>query len=503
MSFKEVSALRKEGKLEEALALATQDLEGDPENVWNKRAISWVYYDFLKHDAEQDHLEACVEHLEKIKDLNLSEEEDMLFDQVAWKVGKVIYTLGKAEQVDYEIANRIFDCIQRFHFTKPSAGYSFLLKAFLKLNKDWNRFIGFCDWWNLDNFQAEDYLPEEFDGKRMMPLAEQAYVAYSRKLVAQLKVPFSSSRDALKQKIIEFLPRLDHITEAHPEYQYPAYYKAKLLIGTGDQDNVLSAFIPFARQKRNDFWVWDLLADHFQSDREKRFACLCKALSLNSPEEYLGKVRQKFIQELINKENYPAARLEIDQLLQVREDKGWKIPGKVQSWISSEWYKSTEAAKSNTGLYKSHIAIAEELLYADMPEETIVIDFVNRDKKMIHFIDGEKQQGFFKYGNMKFRVGDVLKVRLERKGDSGFCHALSVKPTDAEAPDSIVKAFSGKFTVHPNKTIGFIGDVLVVLRDFASTNLNDGELVQGQAIASYNKKKEEWGWKAIKVTSPS
>ena len=48
MSFKEIKELRQAGKLDEALQMANQALETEPENIWNKRAAAWVYYDFLK-----------------------------------------------------------------------------------------------------------------------------------------------------------------------------------------------------------------------------------------------------------------------------------------------------------------------------------------------------------------------------------------------------------------------------------------------------------------------
>lgn len=41
MSFKEITQLRKEGKLEEALTFAQEDYNKEPENIWNKRSLSW------------------------------------------------------------------------------------------------------------------------------------------------------------------------------------------------------------------------------------------------------------------------------------------------------------------------------------------------------------------------------------------------------------------------------------------------------------------------------
>ena len=54
MSFKEIKELRQAGKLEEALQLANQALEVEPDNIWNKRAIAWGYYEYLKKYAQPD-----------------------------------------------------------------------------------------------------------------------------------------------------------------------------------------------------------------------------------------------------------------------------------------------------------------------------------------------------------------------------------------------------------------------------------------------------------------
>ncbi len=51
MSFAEVKNLRKAGSLEEAFAMAQVDLNTEPENIWNKRSMSWVYFDQLKAAA--------------------------------------------------------------------------------------------------------------------------------------------------------------------------------------------------------------------------------------------------------------------------------------------------------------------------------------------------------------------------------------------------------------------------------------------------------------------
>lgn len=64
-----------------------------------------------------------------------------------------------------------------------------------------------------------------------MSIVEQAYIAYSKKLLdGEIVGPHFNDRMINKDKINEFIPKLDVIINDHPEYDYPAFYKAKLLL---------------------------------------------------------------------------------------------------------------------------------------------------------------------------------------------------------------------------------------------------------------------------------
>ena len=79
MSFSDIKKLREAGKLEEALQMAQQNLEAQPDNIWNKRAIAWVYYEYLKKNASPENFGIFKENLINIKELNLPEDERMIF----------------------------------------------------------------------------------------------------------------------------------------------------------------------------------------------------------------------------------------------------------------------------------------------------------------------------------------------------------------------------------------------------------------------------------------
>ncbi len=505
MSFKEIKELRQAGKLDEALQMANQALESDPGNIWNKRAAAWVYYDYLKKNAQPESFEAFKENLIMIKDLQLPEDEKMVFDNCAWQIGSLVFGLQKTEHVDYDKINELYEIIRDFHFTKPSEAYSFIYKAFHKRYQNWSNYLTFADWWNLENLRSEDFLKEEFNDKKMMSIAEQAYIAYSKKLLEGEPLdPFGQQRVIDKEKIQSFLPKLDALIKKHPEYQYPPYFKAKLLLVSGNDENVLSAFLPFAKQKRNDFWVWELMAEIFSDDKDIQFACYCKALSLKTSEDFLVKLRQTFADMLIEKKMYIEAKTEIQKVIATREKHEWKVPSQIVQWTEQEWYKTASSKKDNSDLYSSHIKQAEEILFQDIPEELIVVEFVNENKSMLNFVkflNNKPKSGFFNYAGhlSKPQIGNLLKVRFNGDGQDGFYKILTAKKAASNETSDAIKDFEGTIKVISPQNFGYIEDIFVEPKIIEVSKLTDGQPVKGRAILSFNKKKNDWGWKAIKI----
>jgi hypothetical protein len=396
----------------------------------------------------------------------------------------------------------LFDLIRTFHFTKPSEAYSFIYKAYHKGYQNWSSYLNFADWWNFENLRSEDYIKEDFNGKKMMSIAEQAYIAYAKKLLEGTPIdPFGQQKVIDKDKIQLFLLKLDYLIEKHPDYQYPPYFKAKLLLALGNDGNVLSAFLPFAKQKRNDFWVWELMAEIFLENKEIQFACYCKALSLKTPEDFLIKLRQTFAEMLIQKRMFKEAKTEIQKVVSTREKHQWKIPNQISQWTENEWYKSATAKKDNSDLYLSHLKQAEEILFQDIPEEVIVVEFVNENKNMLSFVKDKQKHGFFNYSGklIKPRIGDLLKVRFNGNAQDGFFKVLSSEKADANCTSDALRDFEGIIKINENGKFGFVEDVFIEPAIIAKLNIQNQQKISGTALLSFNKKRNEWGWKAIDV----
>lgn len=527
MPFNEIKKLRQAGKLDEALEMALKELEeakqtielevvdvdGNPLDnaapaanlIWAKRALSWVYYDFLKKYTTENNFDEFKNYLNKIKELQLPEDDKMLFDSCAWQIGKMVFTFYTSDGNNSWIASpkltEIFDIIRNFHFTKPAESYTFLLKAFQKSHTVWHKYIEFIEWWGINNLRAEDFVKEEFNGRKIMSIGEQLYIAYSKNLVeGQSTSLIDTTRIVDTEKIKNFIPVIDEWIDKYPEFQYLPYNKAKLLLKLGSEENALSAFLPFAKQKRNDFWVWELMAEMFSNDKEMQFACYCKALSLNTQEDYLIKLRQKIAGILIEKNFYDEAKTEIEKIVETRVSHEWKIPPDIIKWQEQPWYVSATAKKHNKDLYMLHADKADEILFQDVKEEVVVVEFVNEAKQILNFVIDKNKSGFFKYDRFirKPRIGDMLLVRFSNNNGDLY-KVLSLRRADNNTETQAKKSMKGALKISSPQNFGFVDNCFVDSKLIEKHKLQDGQQVSCEAILSFNKKKNDWGWKVYSI----
>jgi tetratricopeptide (TPR) repeat protein len=499
MPAKEIKELRQSGRLEEALEMARNEYQADPQNIWTMRNLSWVYYEYLKANASVEKYNDFVSWLNQMVALELPEDEKMLFDSLSFQLGKLLFAMAKVEPIPIQKINQIFELVQNFHFTKPSDGYSFLLKGFHKGLKDTEYYLDFINWWGIENLSEQDYQKEKLPtGKEIMALAEQVYIAYAKHLLPRKDMHGHIFFD--RDKAEEFLPKLEDLGEKHPIYQYPPYFQAKLLLALGDTEDVLSALIPFARKKQNDFWVWEILAEAVESDQEKVFSCHCRALVCSSPEEMLVGARQKMAELLINRKLYNEAKTEIGLILKVKETNGHRIPALIDQWISEPWYSNAQASESNKSFYLKHTGLAEEILFADTPQELVFVEFVNADKSILNFMVSEEKFGFFKFDRFlrKVQPGDVLSVRFNGGAKGGRYNVLTcVKVNNETFKSQFQKEVEGPVRIRLGSSFGFIGEAFIQPSLITKYNLCDGQNFKGQIIKTYDSRKEKWGWKLI------
>ncbi|MEA3504999.1 MAG: hypothetical protein U9R32_07365, partial [Bacteroidota bacterium] len=402
MSFKQVQQLRKNSELDEALKIASADLETNPNDEWNKRSIMWVYYEFMKIAVKKKKSKDFLFQLKNIAKLNLPPKENIAYDSVAWTLGKYLFK-NKPSEI---FLDESYKTIQNFHFSKPADSYSFLLKAFRKHAYKWEVFYDFVQWWGVNNFQKNDY--ENFvteEGKKLPSNVELVYIALSKHL---LKNPNDNM-----QTIIEFLPEIEYVAKTYKKMQYPPYYYAKLLLLVGDKGKFLDAFLPFARKKQRDFWVWNLLSEVYDKNSNEYFSCLCKSLSCGAPDKFTINVREKIANIFVKQELYSEAKYEYQKIIETRDNEGWPLREKHMKWQELPWWEDTQVSRNNIDIYNKNLHLAKSLLFANTEEEIIAVEFVNEDKKVFSFIASKQKYGFTHYGNFDLKpiVGKTYKVR--------------------------------------------------------------------------------------------
>lgn len=497
MPAKEIKELRQAGKLDEAYAMAKAELEAEPENIWSKRNMSWVFYSQL--DTVAYDLPAFQAKIEELKKMYLPETEDMFWENISIVISKAARVISKEVPIDFNKLYLLFDVIKDLPLQKETKWYSVLYSAFHKGMKEFHRYIEFADWWGFENFKPEDYQKDRLpNGKEIMALVEQAYIAYSKHLLSPDII--IEGKGLNKKEVLEFLPKIQQLEEKHPEYQYPPYFHAKLLMAIGDKENVLSTILPFAKKKQNDFWVWEILAEAFPDNPEKEFACYCKALTCYSPEKMLVKLRQKMAEVLISKEFYNEAKTELETIIKTRKENGWRIPAEITNWQSQDWFMNATPNESNLSFYKRYTADAEEILFTDVPEELVFVDFVNSGKGMLNFIATETKFGFLKYDRFlkKVNAGDVLKVRFKQGSKEGLYQLYTAKKIDnPDFRNQFIKEVSGEVRIPEGKNFGFIENVYIHPSVISQRNLQNGLTITSEAVKSFNKERKEWGWKLI------
>ena len=225
----------------------------------------------------------------------------------------------------------------------------------------------------------------------------------------------------------------------------------------------------------------------------------CKALTLKTPDEFLVKIRQNLAGELVEREFYAEAKTEIEKILIVKEQTKSKIPSKIQMWQNTEWYKNSKPNSNNNEFYNKFAVKAEEILFHDLPEEVVVVEYVNYDKYILNFIKNKEKNGFFKYLGLidNPQIGDVLDVRFSEDSTDKLYRAMTAKFSNSNSCEAI-KIFSGNIRVIPSG-IGFLEDCFVDKRLIDELSIQDGEEIKAKAILSFNKSKNEWGCKAWRV----
>jgi hypothetical protein len=136
-------------------------------------------------------------------------------------------------------------------------------------------------------------------------------------------------------------------------------------------------------------------------------------------------------------------------------------------------------------------------------EHYCIIDHVNRDKQLVHFIVDKKLNGIIPFAILpkNVEVGDTLAIKVSEyivKNEVRH-RVLNCNPSNRAANENVFKTFSEEIRV--SNGLGFSTTDIFIDRGLINKyNIQDEDVVTGNAVLNYNKKRSQWGWKAILIS---
>lgn len=627
ITSKEVFAKRKEGAIDEAYRMALELMGAPQVDDWDKKAFHWCLIDLIKRDVKNGNQENLPHYRRQLESIEADPKDEMLAKGIrnalslcnphgqqisqakalsrdgrhaeaaaiyrkaladgaadrdthtrfGWELYKHSKELMAAENVNLGAVKRNLNDYLKLDVDKPSLLHTCVLQLAAKLDgQDKFSMLIFSRLWNLEYLRPEDF--ERYraeDGKESPSLAE--------KVIQQAGKEAATSDNAQERNYI--LPHIDAAIERFPDNIWLKLDKAKVLLSLGLHDEALVFGLAVAKAKSNDFWAWNLLGDIVsRTDQEAALGCYCKALSCPADDKFTVKIRIKVALQMLERNDLPAAKHEIEIVMRSKEREGHKIPEAAAEIAAKPGFDEIKAATSNRDFYQAHALTAEALLFSDLPwleanigdkytvpgkedkpkrkiflktssvptevsipesklgrkkmapgdsvrikgeiddnqrfrifiieyrdsesdwdvfPKTIgVVDYVNHEKGVLHFIVDREIDGVIHLSCLSETLveGDAIALRLSKYTSiRGPAYRVHQAKAAGEQPSEHIKMpFSEKVRV--SNGMGFTeSDIFVSPPLVAEHRIEDGQEISGTALISYNKKRACWGWKAISI----
>ncbi len=499
---KQITELRKSGKLQEAYKLASSQILDSPDNIWNKRALAWVLYEYAKIEAENKDTNKFFSILEEIAELNLPQDETIFGENITFTYGKWIYNNIDNNTNNHNLIIKFLELIKGIPLPRPSNAYSYLIKNIHCATKNISQY---CD--IMDHIEYSTYLsPNDYqnsktaDGKPLMSLAEQIYIAYAKHLITEIKGHDSNNKTQTSERSSEFLSNLSNLIQKHPEYTYTIYFKAKLLIALEQYENVSALLIPFVKNKSRDFWVWQTLGESMlRKDTELALACYCRALLCKNKEEMIVSLREETALLMLDNGQFAEAKYEIEQCIKTREKHWNKTNPTLEKLRRQEWFQQINATNNNNNFYNLYSVYADNIVW-QLDIQSILICHVNKEKHTASYITSDNKTGFFKIEKQqKFNNNEVYNAVIHKKNKDSISTIKYYCKNNEPLKSCFFQQFSARVKLQEGKNFAFVGKTYVPPEIIKKYNLTNDMPINAISIKTYNHTKKTFGWKIIEV----
>ncbi|EPR69793.1 DUF7017 domain-containing protein [Cyclobacterium qasimii] len=488
-----VSELRKAGNLAKAYELAKNGLNESPKNLSAKISMAWVLHDYLKAQSSNTSPLQSVKVLKEIRKLGPLHGAALLYDQIAFWTGTALLNHSKSKHPESELIEQLFQSIEDFPFPKPSKQYTWLLTGFLAHWENWSGFIGLMNWWGWENFREEDFLTTTKYNKQYLSIVEKLIGRYT-KIILQKAVGNELPHKVLSNLCHSLLRFMEQQHSKCKNYTFYPYYKAKVLFLIGEKNKAKACFLPFAKKRIRDFWVWELLSQ-LETEPEMALAYQVKAVSVKTKPEFLAKVREDLVNRIIPI-NQDWAKTELERIIKLREKNGWPLTNGIKEKMAEKWYLEGKIISTKI-IYQQYSEIANREFLENPISFKLLINGSKSDTKQTFGLNPNKETIKLITRSLQLQTGQAYEI-VGQQAPNGwiFVHQAKKFEDDRLFSNWIITK-SGKFTMHPSKQFGFVKDIFIPPSLLIEFCIEDGVLVRVKAIQSFDKKKKSGDGKAI------
>lgn len=308
-------------------------------------------------------------------------------ESFGWDIYRYCAELSTANSDAIGLIKKYLFVYSQLKNQRPSLLHSMILNLAKKLAKiDKLKMGNFLLYWGLESFRPEDYERNTSQEGRSYPSLVEATLQIA------LKTAIHDKDIGILTKLIPFLK---DIINNFSDNEWLCYYFGKSLVIIGCKEEALPYCKTICMAKINDFWTWELLGDALDDDLNLALACYSKAPLISTDDIYSCNLRIKTALLLAKLGYYAEAKREFENYALLKSD---KLPQSARLQIDSNWYKDTVANSSNEDFFKSHAAVADEILLADLPWLNAVVGneyAVEREKgeqlrRCIYFLSPDK-----------------------------------------------------------------------------------------------------------------
>ena len=299
---------------------------------------------------------------------------------------------------------------------EASISHSKILSLAERSMKDTNqyRFYEFFRKWNPAHLREEDWKEERNEnGDTYKSLALKALKRAADALSgfnADTAGDFSWLIDAYSTAVSK-----------NPADDWTIRTKAMLLHRAGRVSEASDIYKDLTLRLGDKYYVWSEFADCV-SEPDVKIGMLCKAISMERNEDFLGQIRLDLAEQLINQGMKEAAALEIKLHKDHYTTKGWSIKQRVYS-LEDACGQVDTLPENNRDLYYEYISHAEEYAYSEIPYTDLVFvdEWTNQEgKKLQKYVDGRYKEvviNIRKFPQLKrAKLGQVWSFKLYTSG---------------------------------------------------------------------------------------